>query len=322
MRLTARRLTTSSIKKLFIASFILLSFQLISVASANAASKTVVSVGNANITEYDIKIRSNFLLVVKNKSASSRNRANIRKSTIKALVNEQVQLQAAARNGVTASSGEVNRRIATIAKGARMSVSRLGSFLKSKGSHIDTLKNLQRAGIVWGGLIRSKFGSSAQISEKLIDEESAKLGRKFGGEQTVYDLRHIVLQMPSNANKAKRNKRLADAKTVRENFSKCSRVRTLTANLGRVKVTSMPNTSLRSLNAGQRKLVRNAKIGTISKARTIRGGVEMYAVCKKTTARSAKARKFVQGKLTQKKFEKFADDYLTQLTAAANVQYK
>ena len=60
----------------------------------------------------------------------------------------------------------------------------------------------------------------------------------------------------------------------------------------------------------------------MSGARTIKGGVEMYAICKKTTARSAKARKFVQGKLVQKKFEKFADDYLVQLTAAANVQYK
>lgn len=316
------RLTASSLKKIFIASFILLSFQLLVLAPAAAASKTVVTVGNKNITEYDIKIRSNFVLVTKNRSSSARNRANIRKSTIKALVNEQVQLQAAARNGITPNSGEVKRRIATIAKGARMSVRQLTSFLKSKGSHIDTMRNLQRAGIAWGGLIRTKFGSSAQISEKLIDEEAAKLGKRFGGEQTVYDLRHIVLQMPSNANKAKRKARLADAKTVRENFSKCSRVRTLTSSLGRVKVTSMPNTSLRSLNSGQRKLVRNAKVGTISSARTIRGGVEMYAVCKKSTARSEKARKHVQGKLVQKKFQKFAEDYLTQLTAAANVQYK
>ena len=112
------------------------------------------------------------------------------------------------------------------------------------------MKNLQKAGIAWGGLIRSKFGSSAQISEKLIDEEASKLGKKFGGEQTVYDLRHIVLQMPSNASKAKRKQRLVDAKTVRDNFSKCSRVRTLTSSLGRVKVQTMRNVSLGTLSAG------------------------------------------------------------------------
>lgn len=316
------RLTSNSFKKLYIASFILLSLQLMLVSPVLAASKTVVTVGSEKITEYDIKIRSNFLLIVKNKSPNARNRANIRKSTIKDLIKEEVQLQAAAKAGISAISGEINRRISTIAKGARMSVRQLASFLKTKGSHIDTMKNIQRAGIVWGGLVRAKFGSSAQVSEKLIDEEANKLGKRFGGKQTVYDLRRIVLQMPSNANKAKRNQRLTDAKTVRANFVKCSRIRSLTSSLGRVIVENKPNTSLRSLSAGQRKLVRNAKVGSITKARVIKRGVEMYAVCKKTVARSEKARKYVKGKLVQKKFEKFANDYLTQLTASTNVKYK
>lgn len=316
------RLIPPSLKKIYVLFLAITFAQLAFVAPTFAASKTVATVGNAPITEYDIKIRSNFLLIVKNKSASARNRANIRKSTIKTLVTEQVQLQAAARNGISPSKGEVDKRVRAIAKGARMSVSQLTSFLKSKGSHIDTMRNLQKAGIVWAGLIRSKFGGSAQVSEKLIDEEAAKLGKKFGGQQTVYNLHHIVLQMASNANKAKRNKRLAEAKTIRKNFNKCSRIRTLTANLGRVKVKSLTNVSLSSLNSAQRALVRNAKIGSVTKARFIKRGVEMYAVCKKTTARSEKARKHVEGKLVQKKFEQFADDYLAQLTAAANVQYK
>ncbi|MGL1922580.1 MAG: SurA N-terminal domain-containing protein [Hyphomicrobiales bacterium] len=316
------RLKTFTINKLFIASFILLFAQLIITSPVFAASKTVATVGSAKITEYDVKIRSNFLLIVKNKSASSRNRANIRKSTIKALTNEQVQIQAGAKAGIRASNGEVNRRIAAIAKGARMSSKQLASFLKSKGSHIDTLKDLQRAGILWGGLVRSKFGASAKVSEKLIDAEAEKLGKKFGGKQTVYDLRRIVLQMPSNANKAKRNKRLADAKTVRENFTKCSRVRSLTSGLGRVKVENKPNTSLSNLSSGARKLVRNTKVGAVSRSRTIKGGVELYVVCKKTVARSEKARKYVENKLVQKKFQTFAEDYLEQLRAEFNVSIK
>lgn len=316
------RFTSLSLNKFYLVAFILLALQMLLLTPVLAASKTVATIGNVNITEDDVKLRSNFLLIVKNKSSNARNRANIRKSTIKTLVQEQVQIQAAARNNIVAVSGEINRRIASIAKGARMSVSQLTSFLKSKGSNISTMKNLQKAGIVWGGLIRQKFGSSAQVSAKLIDEEAAKLGKRFGGKQTVYDLRRIVLQMPSNAKKSKRNQRLADAKTVRENFTKCSRVRSLTAGLGRVVVETKPNTSLSSLSSGARKLVRNAKVGTVSRARVIKRGVEMFAVCKKTTARSEKARKFVEGKLVQKKFEKFAKEYLDQLVAEANVTYK
>lgn len=316
------RLKSRSFKKLYIASFILLSTQLLGFSPAMAADKTVVTVGNEKITEYDIKIRSNFLLIVKNQSSNARNRANIRKSTIKTLVQEQVQRQAAAKQGVEAVSGEVNRRIATIAKGARMSTSKLASFLKSKGSNIETMKDIQRAGIVWAGLIRGKFGASAQVSEKQIDDAASKLGKRFGGKQTVYSLQRILLQMPSNANKSKRNKRLADAKKVRESFTKCSRIRSLTAGYGRVKVESKPNTSLSNLSAGQRKLVRNTKVGTVSRARVLKRGVEMFAVCKKTVARSDKARKHVEGKLVQKKFAKFADDYLAQLTASTPIKYK
>lgn len=317
------QLMVSSKKNIFFAFFILLFAQIIMIAPVLAAdSKILATVGNVNITEDDVKVRSNFLLIVKNKSASASNRANIKNSTIKELVNEQVQLQAATRNGITVDETDVNKRIKTIAKGAKMTVAQLTSFLKSKGSHIDSMRGLQKAGIAWRGLIRSKFGSSAQISEKLIDEEAAKLGKKFGGEQTVYDLRHIVLKMPSNANKTKRKQRLADAKTVRANFSKCSRIRTLTSSLGRVKVVTMRNVSLSNLSAGQRKLVINTRVGSVSGARTIKGGVEMYAVCKKTTARNDKARQFAESKLVQKKFEKFATDYLIQLTAEANVKYK
>lgn len=317
------QLMISSRKTIFFAFFILLFTQVILIAPALAAdSKILATVGNVNITEDDVKIRSNFSLIVTNKPASASNRADIRNATLKELVDEQVQLQAATRNGITADEAEVNKRIETIAKGANMTAAQLTSFLKSKGSHIDSMRDLQKAGIAWRSLIRSKFGSAAQISEKLIDEEAAKLGEKFGGEQTVYDLRHIVLQMPSNANKTKRNQRLADARTVRANFSKCSRIRTLTSGLGRVKVATMRNVSLSDLSEGQRKLVSNTRVGSVSGARTIKGGVEMYAVCKKTTARNDKARQFAQSQLVQKKFEKFAADYLIQLTAEANVQYK
>ncbi|MBL1421378.1 MAG: SurA N-terminal domain-containing protein [Alphaproteobacteria bacterium] len=317
------QLTVSSQKKIFIAFFILLFTQFTVIAPALAADGDILAtVGKVNITEGDVKVRSNFLLIVKNQQASASNRADIRNATIKELVNQQVQLQAATRNGITAGEAEVNKRIETIAQGAKMTVTQLTSFLKSKGSHIDSMRDLQKSGIAWRSLIRSKFGSTAQISEKLIDEEAAKLGKKFGGEQTVYDLRHIVLQMPSNANKTKRNQRLADARTVRANFSKCSRIRTLTSGLGRVKVSTMRNVSLSNLSEGQRKLVINTRVGSVSGARTIKGGVEMYAVCKKTTARNDKARQFAQSQLVQKKFEKFAADYLIQLTAEANVQYK
>lgn len=316
------RLTTFSKNKFYIAFSIILFIQLIIANTAFAASKTVATVGSASVTEYDVKIRSNFLLIVKNKSTNSRNRANIRKSTIKTLTSEQVQIQAAAKAGIQAANGEVNRRVASIAKGARMSVNQLAKFLKSKGSNISTMKDMQKAGILWGGLVRAKFGASAQVSEKLIDDEAEKLGKRFGGKQTVYDLRRILLQMPSNANRAKRNKRLADAKTVRENFTKCSRVRSLTSSLGRVKIENKPNTSLGNLSSGARKLVRNTKVGAVSKGRVIKGAVELYAVCKKTTARTEKARKYIENKLVQKKFEKFAGGYLDTLRSEYNVQVR
>lgn len=316
------QLNTNSHNKIFVIVGMLFLLQMLFITPSLAKSNVVVTVGNGTITEYDVKIRSNFELIVKNKSSTARNRANVRKKVIDKLINEKVQLQTGARFGISASKGEVDRRIRKIASGAKMSVSQLANFLKARGSNISTMKDLQEAGIIWGGIVRAKFGSASRVSEKIIDEEASKLGKRFGGKQTVYDLQHIILKMPSNANRAKRTQRQKEAKQVRAEFTKCSRIRTVTAGLPRVEVKARPNTSLSTLSSGQRSLVRAAKVGTITKYRTIKGGVEMFAVCKKTTAHSTKARTYVQKKLVQERFTKFAEDYLKSLRGATNVQYR
>ncbi len=286
-----------------------------------ARSKTVVTVGNKNITEYDIKIRSNFELIVKNRSSTSRNRSKIRKTVIENLVIQQVQLQAAGKAGIVPIESAVSQNIAKIARGANMSTSKLTNFLKSRGSNISTMKDIQRAGMVWQALVRQKFGSAGQVSEKQIEEEANK-SKKYGKKQTVYSLKHITLKMASNASKGKRNKRLAEAREIKANFTKCSRIRTLTANFGRVEVKSLANVSLSSLNSAQRNLIRKTKLGTISNARSVRGGVEMFALCEKTVAISAKSRSVIQSKLIDKKFSGFAKDYLKRVRAETFIKYR
>ncbi len=302
------------IKKLYV---ILITSMLL-VAPTFAKGDVRVLVGNGNITSNDIKMRSSYNLLIQGKTSTANSRAAIRNKTRSELITEKIKLQAAAKLGIAPVSGEVDRRIRDFAKQNNMSTAQLANVFKDQNSNISTLKSLITANIVWSAVVRQKFGATASVSEKQIDEAARKSNRK----QTVYDLHYIILKMPSNANRTKRNKRLADAKMIRENFTKCSRVRTLTAGLGRVEVKAQPNTSLSTLSSAQRQLVRSAKIGSITRARTVRGGVEMFAVCKKSTAISAKTRASIQNKLTQSKFSKLAKEYLKELRQQANVKYK
>ncbi|NRA88598.1 MAG: hypothetical protein HRU28_14685 [Rhizobiales bacterium] len=309
---------SSSVKKIHVAFIVSILVFLAITTPALAKSKVKVLVGKDGITEYDIKIRSNYTLIVTGKTSTAKNRSRIRKKTIEVLIDEKVKIIAATNAGIGLVSGEISRRVSGFARSNKMSTAQLAKIFKARGSNISTLKQIFKSSLLWGALVRQKYGSSASVSEKQIDAAASKTHKK----QTVYDLQHIILKMPSNASRAKRNKRLADAKIVREKFTKCSRIRTLTSNLGRVEVKSKPNTSLSSLNSGQRNLIRNASIGTVTKARRIKGGVEMFAICKKDKAHSAKARKIAQNKLVQTKFGKLAEDYLKQLRTQSNVQYK
>lgn len=315
------KLMFNPVKKLAIGALLLILAQVMTFQTSYAASRTVATVGSEKITEYDVKIRSNFLLIIRNIPSSSKARARVRKTVIKQLIDEELQLLAGKKQGMVAPAATLNKRISSIARGARMSTSQLAKFLKAKGSNISTMKQQHSAAIVWGGLIRAKFGASANVSEKQIEQQAKKLGSKFS-KQTVYDLRHILLQMPSNANRAKRSSRLKDAAAIRAKFTKCSRIRSITASVNRVKITNRSNTSLGSLNSGQRNLVKAASIGSISKARTIKGGVEMFALCRKSVAHSAKTKAKIRSSLIQSKFKGFAADYLKTLHKEYKVTYR
>ncbi|MCJ8322675.1 MAG: SurA N-terminal domain-containing protein [Rhizobiales bacterium] len=282
-----------------------------------AASRVVVTVDGKSINENDIKIRSSLTLISKSQKQTAKAHANIRKTVINKLIEEQVMLQAGAKAGFKPSNGEVKKRIAAIAKGAKLTVKQLEQYLLDNGSHINTMRNIQKVNQVWGNLLRKQFGSSVKISDQAIEAETKK-----GGKVTVYDLQQITLQMPSNSSPSKRNARVAQAKQVQAEFSKCSRIRTLTASLGRVEIKSRPATSLSALTPGQRKLVKGAKVGTISHYRILSKGIEMFAVCKKTQAYSNKARANAKNKLLQKAFANFGVSYLKKIMSNAKIIYR
>lgn len=291
--------------------------QTIFVIPSLAASRVVVSVNGKSINENDIKIRSSLTLISKSQKQTAKAHANIRKTVINKLIEEQVMLQAGVAAGFKPSNTEVKKRIAVIAKGAKLTVKQLEEYLLANGSHINTMKNIQKVNQVWGNLLRKRFGTDVKISDKAIEAETKK-----SGKVTVYDLQQITLKMPSNSSASKRNARVAEAKQVQADFSKCSRIRTLTSNLGRVEIKSRPATSLSALTPGQRKLVQGAKIGTISHYRILSKGIEMFAVCKKTQAYSNKARANAKNKLLRIAFAKFGGTYLKKIMSEAKIVYR
>jgi len=280
------------------------------------AQQVVLVVNGDVITDYDIDQRSKFTELSTHKMPS-------RQEVIEDLIDERLKIQVGKKYKVEVPDSDVDSSFAEMSKRMRLTAEQLSDLLGKSGVNASTLKSRIKADLTWGVIIRGKFQSSLQITEKSVLAEIATT-KKSDGTEVGYDytLRPVLfLVPPGNAQLAEARRK--DAEDLRTRFTACDTGLTLARLMRDVIVRDAITKNSSELPPVLRDIVDKTELGHLTPPETTQHGIEMFALClkKETTAETPEKRE-AREKIFGESFQNQAKRYLRELRRQAMIERK
>ena len=288
-----------------------------SIALAQELSIKVL-VNDDPISDYDIDQRQRFLaLTTPDKPGPA-----LKKKATDMIIDERLQVQQGRKLGFTADSDDINRVLGDMAAKNNLDTDGLSTALGRAGVNIKTLRDRISAQIVWQDVVRRKFSRTVQIGDADVDQALLDSGEKTGGaSKTTMQLRQVKFSLPSNADQRSIAAKIAAAEALRAKFRKCADVATLVKSTAGAKFKALQEAA--TLPQPARLLVMNANVGQMTPPTLSPSGIELYAVCGKSSANGdTKVREATQRKLLNQEMMIRAKRLLRDLRADAFIEYR
>ena len=281
-----------------------------------APAQTVIAVVNGEpITALDVESRMKFMFLSTQKQAA-------RQDVINELIDEKLKVKEGKRWGMELTDTEVDSMYASMAGRMHQTADQLTQNLQKGGVNPQTLKSKIRSDSVWQQLVRGRFASSLQLSEKDI-EEALKEKNQSGQSTTAteYTLRPILFLVPPGQASAVDAKR-KEAEALRTRFKSCQDGLPAARAIGAVVRDSVIRNS-GDLNPELQKVLDAVPVGQLTTPEVTRHGVEMWAICGKQDSKAdAPIKKQTREALATQRFEQQSKAYLKRLRSEALIEHK
>jgi len=282
---------------------------------AALAQSVVVFVNGDPITAIDIEQRSKFIVLTTQKSSP-------RQEVLDQLIDEKLKIREGRRWGIEATDQEVEQNFSGMARRMGQSGEQLTQNLGQKGVNSSTLKARIRADIVWQNLIRGRYQSRLQLSDKEVVShlESTEPDQR---DAVGYDytLRPILFLVSPGAPAATYDARRREADALRKSFKGCTESIPAVRTMQGVAVRALVTRSSADLPDGLRKVLDSVPLGELTAPEVTRHGVEMFAICSKTeTKTDTPGRRKAREILMSERFEKESKRYLRLLRKNALIE--
>jgi peptidyl-prolyl cis-trans isomerase SurA len=278
-----------------------------------SAQAVAVLVNGEPITNFDVDQRSRLTQVSMNRNPS-------RKETLEELIDEKLKTQLLRKFTIPDIDNDVDNSFNNMARRAGMSGKQFEEQLSRAGVGIGTLKARIKSDIVWNQVIRGRFQSSFQFSDRDI---RAQLGT---GDATGYDytLRPIVFVVPRGADASLREARRREAEALRSRFEGCEAGVRLARGMREVAVRAPVVRSSADLSPQLRDVLEKTEIGKLSAPEATSQGIEVYALCgkKPSTIDNAPGRREAREKLAAEQFKQKASAFIKELRSQAMIEYR
>ncbi|MBN8964708.1 MAG: peptidylprolyl isomerase, partial [Rhizobiales bacterium] len=158
---------------------------------ATAEAQLVAVIVNGDpITNFDVEQRSKLIQI-------STHKAPARKDVIEELIDEKLKIQLLRRYNIPDIDKDVESAFANMARRMRTTPREFTAQLERSGLKIETLKSRMKAELIWSQIIRGRYQSSFQFSDKDIE---ARIEAKKPDDAAVvgydYTLRPILFLVP------------------------------------------------------------------------------------------------------------------------------
>jgi peptidyl-prolyl cis-trans isomerase SurA len=281
------------------------------------AQQVVVIVNGDPITAYDIEQRIKLIQVSSHRTAS-------RNEVIEELIDEKLKTQLLRRYQIDGMDTDVENAYANMARRMRVTPQQFTEQLARSGVAPGTLKARIKAEITWSQVIRGRYQSSLQVSDKDV---LAKLETRSSDDRSSvgydYTLRPILFVVPRGAPDAARDARRREAEALRARFQGCEEGIGLARGLHDVAVRAPVTRSTADLAPALREILEKTEVGKLTSPEVTAQGVEVYALCgkKPSNAENTPGKREAREELFSAKFDAHAKRYLKELRSQAMIEY-
>ena len=135
----------------------------------------VAIVNDGAITQVDLATRMRIAIVASRLQDTPEVRQRLAPQVLRALIDEQIRVQEADRQGVNIPERALNDRIDALAKENKMSREQFEQMLAQNGILIEALKSQIRSELAWGTVVRRRFQSGIVITAEDIAEARTRI---------------------------------------------------------------------------------------------------------------------------------------------------
>jgi peptidyl-prolyl cis-trans isomerase SurA len=291
-------------------------FAALAAPSRALAQHVVLIVNGEVITDYDIDQRTKF-------NTLSTHKTPARQEVIEELIDEKLKVQIARRYKLDITDSDVDSSYGDMARRMHLSADQLTQTLAQNGIDAKTLKARVRADLNWQYIIRGKFQSSLQVSEKSVLDEIETQKKSDGGDVGYdYTLRPILFVVP-HGNTALQESRRKDAEALRARFSACDTGLLFARSLRDVAIREPITKNSSELVPALRQILDKTEVGHLTPPETTAQGIETFALCeKKETKSETPEKRQARDKIFSEQFQAKAKNYLRELRRQAMIERK
>lgn len=164
---------------------------LVAPVRAQNAEGVAAIVNDKVISTFDVRQRANMLLMFANLQPTPDLQQRARSQALRDLVDERLQLQAAAKYEINVTGDQIDRRMRDMASAGQRSLDQLVGDLSRNGISVGTLRQQIEADIAWQRLISGLYGQRVRVSEVEVQETQERIASN--ARQPQYEMSEIFL---------------------------------------------------------------------------------------------------------------------------------
>jgi peptidyl-prolyl cis-trans isomerase SurA len=280
-----------------------------------ARAQTVVLVNGDPITQFDVDQRAKFLEISAHKTPS-------RNEVIEELISDKLKIGLLKRFNIEGIDKDVDNAFINMARRMHATPKAFIEDLTKQGLKLETLRTRIKADLIWQQMIRGRYQSSFQFSDKEVAER-LKVKNPQDADVAGYDytLRPILFVVPPGSPPAAFQARAKEAEAFRGRFQTCKDGLPLARSLRYVAVRPEVVKSLADLPGPLREVLEKTEIGHLTAPEITQQGVEIYALCGKQKSENAPAKKEIRDEMAQEVFQSLSKKMMKELRDQAMIEY-
>ena len=297
---------------------LLLAFAFAAAALPARAQQVVVMVNGDPITSFDIDQRTRLNQLTTQKTPT-------RQAVVDELIEEKLKLQLLKRFSIEGMDKDVDSAFANMARRARLTPQQMGEQLARSGVTVSNLKSRIKAEITWNQVVRGRYQSSFQFSEKDIMakwQESNPDAKPAVGYD--YTLRPILFVVPRGSPSSLTEARRKEAEALRARFVNCQDGIRMARGMRDVAVRGSTTRTSADLPAPLREILDKTEVGRLTAPEVTQDGVEVYALCRReqSSADNSPEKRKAREELVAAQFKIKAEAFMKELRSQAMIEYR